>query len=123
MKSILVFSNGEKIGDGIIKLPLLNELKSWQGVKLFASISIVLSTAAYNAGPNRVNRWIKINGNPSNSKYDAIDWIEKIPFKETRNYVQRIIENYVVYQKVIEDRNRIENRNIIEIIEGNATNE
>ena len=85
--------------------------------------SIVLSSAAYNAGPNRVNRWIKINGNPSDSKYDAIDWIEKIPFKETRNYVQRIIENYVVYQKVIEDRNRIENRNIIEIIEGNATNE
>ena len=60
--------------------------------------SHVLSLAAYNAGPARANRWIKRNGDPREINVDQIDWVEMIPFKETRNYVQRVIENFNVYQ-------------------------
>ena len=60
--------------------------------------SHILSLAAYNAGPSRVNSWIKRNGDPRSIDVDVIDWIEMIPFKETRNYVQRVIENYNVYR-------------------------
>jgi soluble lytic murein transglycosylase len=55
--------------------------------------------AAYNAGPARANRWIKRNGDPRDKNVDAIDWVEMIPFNETRNYVQRVIENLHVYRK------------------------
>jgi soluble lytic murein transglycosylase len=61
--------------------------------------SYVLSLAAYNAGPGRANRWIKRNGDPRDKNVDAIDWVEMIPFTETRNYVQRVIENLHVYRK------------------------
>ncbi|MFP6710186.1 MAG: lytic transglycosylase domain-containing protein [Rhodospirillales bacterium] len=61
--------------------------------------SYILSLAAYNAGPARANRWIKRNGDPRDKNVDAIDWVEMIPFNETRNYVQRVIENLHVYRK------------------------
>ncbi|MDP6258716.1 MAG: lytic transglycosylase domain-containing protein, partial [Rhodospirillales bacterium] len=61
--------------------------------------SYVLSLAAYNAGLKRANRWIKRNGDPRDKNVDAIDWVEMIPFRETRNYVQRVIENLHVYRK------------------------
>lgn len=57
-----------------------------------------MAIAAYNAGPHRVRQWIKQNGDPRDSDVDAIDWIELIPFKETRNYVQRVLENVQVYR-------------------------
>ena len=60
--------------------------------------------AAYNAGPNRVKRWKKINKNPQKNEVDYIDWIELIKFKETRNYVQRVLENYNVYRYVLEKK-------------------
>ena len=63
--------------------------------------SHILSLAAYNAGPSRVNSWIKRNGDPRNIDVDVIDWIEMIPFKETRNYVQRVTENYNVYREYL----------------------
>ena len=60
--------------------------------------SYVLSVAGYNAGPHRVTRWLKENGNPREQNVDAIDWIEMIPYSETRNYVQRVMENLQVYR-------------------------
>ena len=62
--------------------------------------SYVLVLAAYNAGPSRINRWIKNNGDPRDPQIDTIDWIELIPIKETRNYVQRVIENLQVYRSL-----------------------
>jgi soluble lytic murein transglycosylase len=60
--------------------------------------SYVLAAAAYNAGPSRVRQWIRDFGDPRDPHVDAIDWIERIPFSETRNYVQRIMENLMVYR-------------------------
>ena len=57
-----------------------------------------LAFAAYNAGPNRVEKWIKTHGDPRKKQIDAIDFIELIPFHETRNYVQRVSENINVYE-------------------------
>ncbi len=60
--------------------------------------SYELAAAAYNAGPNRVARWLETMGDPRNGKIDMVDWIEMIPFRETRNYVQNIMEGVVVYR-------------------------
>jgi soluble lytic murein transglycosylase len=59
--------------------------------------AVPLAVAAYNAGPNRVLDWVNTNGDPR-SGTDVIDWIELIPFNETRNYVQRVIESQVIYR-------------------------
>ena len=57
--------------------------------------------AAYNAGPKRVKYWRKINGDPTKDKIDFVNWIELIKFKETRNYVQRVLENANVYRYML----------------------
>ena len=57
-----------------------------------------MAFAAYNAGPHRVEKWIKTYGDPRRKQIDAIDFIELIPFHETRNYVQRVSENINVYE-------------------------
>ncbi len=60
--------------------------------------SYILALASYNAGPYRAGQWVEINGDPRDPSVDPIDWIEMIPFKETRNYVQRVLENLQVYR-------------------------
>ncbi len=62
------------------------------------------AVAAYNAGPNRVKYWKKINKNPQKNQINYVDWVELIKFKETRNYVQRVMENYNVYRYILEQR-------------------
>jgi soluble lytic murein transglycosylase len=60
--------------------------------------SYIMTFAAYNAGRGSVKKWIERYGDPRDPKVDAVDWVEQIPFSETRNYVQRIIENLQVYR-------------------------
>ncbi|MDC1476161.1 lytic transglycosylase domain-containing protein [Pelagibacteraceae bacterium] len=63
--------------------------------------SYPFALAAYNAGPKRVRYWKKINGNPQKGKISYVDWVELIKFKETRNYVQRVLENVNVYRYIL----------------------
>jgi soluble lytic murein transglycosylase len=60
--------------------------------------SYILTFAGYNAGRGSVRKWIERYGDPRDPKVDAVDWVESIPFAETRNYVQRIMENLQVYR-------------------------
>lgn len=60
--------------------------------------SWILAFAAYNAGPSRAERWMRNYGDPRRSNVDAIDWIEHIPYRETRNYVMRVTESVYVYK-------------------------
>lgn len=73
---------------------LNNLLRNW-------SNNYVLALAAYNAGEGRVRRWIQEWGDPRDPKIDVIDWIELIPFSETRNYVQRVLEGVQVYRALL----------------------
>ena len=63
----------------------------------------IMTFAGYNAGRGRVRDWVKAYGDPRDPKVDAVDWVERIPLSETRNYVQRVIENLAVYRVRFED--------------------
>ena len=71
-------------------------LDRWDG-------SYILAIASYNAGPANVRNWVDVYGDPRDAGVDPIDWIESIPYPETRNYVERVLENLEVY------RNRLSN--------------
>jgi len=60
--------------------------------------SYIMTIAAYNAGAHRVDRWVTEFGDPRSGEIDPIDWVELISFRETRNYVQRVLENTMVYR-------------------------
>src|SRR4029077_9843252 len=58
----------------------------------------IMTFAGYNAGRGRVREWVKQHGDPRDPNVDAVDWVERIPLAETRNYVQRVMENLQVYR-------------------------
>ncbi len=61
--------------------------------------SYVMTFAGYNAGPSRAAEWAKRYGDPRGQNIDmVVDWVERIPYTETRNYVQRVMENYQIYK-------------------------
>lgn len=66
--------------------------------------SYILTFAAYNAGGHRVRQWIAAYGDPRDGNVDPVDWVERIPFSETRDYVQRIVENLQVYRVRLGER-------------------
>ena len=68
-----------------------DRLDEWQG-------SYVLGLPSYNAGPGRTREWVKEFGDPREANVDPIDWIERIPFEETRNYVAKVLSNIQVYR-------------------------
>lgn len=70
---------------------LANQLERFDG-------SLVLAAAAYNAGGGNASKWVKTFGDPRSDSVDTVVWVELIPFQETRNYVKRVLGNYVVYQ-------------------------
>ncbi len=61
--------------------------------------SYIMTFAGYNAGRGRVRQWVAQHGDPRDPKVDAVDWVERIPLAETRNYVQRVMENLQVYRE------------------------
>jgi len=62
---------------------------------------------AYNAGPRRAKEWIEQYGDPRDPRIDPIDWIERIPISETRNDVQRVLENMQVYRALVENNPKL----------------
>ncbi|MET0546786.1 MAG: lytic transglycosylase domain-containing protein [Caulobacterales bacterium] len=70
---------------------LAQMVRNWGG-------SYILAIASYNAGPGRARQWVDAYGDPRSPSVDPIDWLETIPIEETRNYVQRVMENLQVYR-------------------------
>lgn len=80
----------------------------------------VLAVAAYNAGPGNVNKWLAANGDPR-AGADVLGWIEAIPITETRNYVQRVLENAVVYDLIDPVRARVRSSTPLSMYLGKRT--
>jgi soluble lytic murein transglycosylase len=76
-----------------------SNMNDWNG-------SLILSMAAYNAGPTNARKWVANNGDPRSPATDPIDWIEQIPFNETRNYVMRVLENTQIYRNRLTGRDQ-----------------
>jgi soluble lytic murein transglycosylase len=72
-------------------------MDDWKG-------SFILTFASYNAGGGNVKKWIDAYGDPRKADVDPVDWVERIPFSETRNYVQRVMENLQVYRHRLQER-------------------
>ena len=102
LKAGLPFDSTRMLTDASFNAQLgaahLGELISEQGG------SLILTFAAYNAGGGRVKQWIDAYGDPRKPGVDPIDWVERIPFTETRNYVQRVMANVTMYQAIFADQ-------------------
>jgi soluble lytic murein transglycosylase len=77
-----------------------NDIASWRG-------SYILAFVAYNAGPRRAREWIEQYGDPRDPHVDPIDWIERIPISETRNYVERVLENMQIYRALLNNNPKL----------------
>jgi soluble lytic murein transglycosylase len=90
------FNFGRLIADPAFNLQLgaafLGELIDEEGG------SLEMALAAYNAGEGRVAQWTAAYGDPRSGAVDLVDWVERIPFDETRDYVERVSENLVIYR-------------------------
>jgi soluble lytic murein transglycosylase len=95
-KMQLPFSAGRLTADGTYNL-LLGRSYLETLIDEFGG-SYALAIAAYNAGPGRVRQWLHDYGDPRGGNVDMVDWIENIPINETRNYVQRVLENLQIYR-------------------------
>lgn len=97
-------ANRQKIGIDINKLTTDPSLNARIGAAHLAELmgeyngSYILTFAAYNAGGKRVREWTTAYGDPRDPDVDKVDWVERIPITETRNYVQKILENLQVYR-------------------------
>jgi len=95
-KMQLPFSADRLTADGIYNI-LLGRAYLETLIEDFGG-SYALAIAAYNAGPGRVRQWLHDYGDPRGGNIDMVDWIEMIPINETRNYVQRVLENLQIYR-------------------------
>lgn len=92
MLSVQMLNNNPEFNVEVGSTYLADLVKKFNG-------SYIMAIAAYNAGPNNVKKWVRNFGKPGED-LDSIDWIEMIPFNETRNYVQRVLENLHIYRRL-----------------------
>lgn len=92
----LEFESAQLIGDPSMNVTIGSAYLA-KMIKDFGP-SIALVASGYNAGPNRPKRWIEEFGDPRRADVDVVDWVETIPFAETRTYVMRVVEGVVIYR-------------------------
>ncbi len=98
-------------------------LGSWYFERLMDRFngSYPLAVAAYNAGAGNVNKWLAANGDPRTGSVDILQWIEAIPFSETKSYVQRVLENAVVYDLIDPSKARVRSNTPLSMYLGKRT--